>query len=285
MKKEEAKQLAVQAIAALQAELKAGRSESLLKYLDAMSRFHSYSWNNSLLIAFQNPEATIVAGFQRWLKMGRCVRKGETGIGIMAPLVYRKRDTSASIESHSSHPTDSNGERSLKGFKIVHVFDITQTEGDELPELAKIGGDPGQLVSSLEDLIRSNGIVLKDEILPGGVLGVSRKGEIGISEALESAERFAVLAHELSHEWMHDFEQRKSLPKTVRETEAEAVAYVVCRSFGLECSTRSSDYIQMYRGDEATLIASLERIQKTATRMIQSLSQTAVPEAEESLVA
>jgi antirestriction protein ArdC len=262
MKKEEAKQLAVQAIAALQAELKAGRSETLLKYLDAMSRFHSYSWNNSLLIAFQNPEATIVAGFQRWLKMGRCVRKGETGIGIMAPLVYRKRDTSASMDSHSSHPTDSNGERSLKGFKIVHVFDITQTEGDELPELAKIGGDPGQLVSSLEDLIRSNGIVLKDEILPGGVL-----------------------AHELSHEWMHDFEQRKSLPKTVRETEAEAVAYVVCRSFGLECSTRSSDYIQMYRGDEATLIASLERIQKTATRMIQALSQTAVPEAEESLVA
>ena len=119
--------------------------------------------------------------------------------------------------------------------------------------------------SSLEELIRANGIVLKYEVLPGGAQGVSRKGEIGIARHLESAERFAVLAHELAHEWMHDIEQRKSLPKTVRETEAEAVAYVVCRSFGLDCSTRSSDYIQMYRGDEATLIASLERIQKTAS--------------------
>jgi hypothetical protein len=76
----------------LQEELKAGRSERLIQYLNAMSRFHSYSWTNSLLIAMQNPEATLVAGFQRWLKQGRYVRKGEKGIGIMAPLVYRKRD-------------------------------------------------------------------------------------------------------------------------------------------------------------------------------------------------
>ena len=100
-----------------------------------------------------------------------------------------------------------------------------------------------------------------------------------------SAERFAVLSHELAHEWMHDMDQRQSLPKTVRETEAEAVAYVVCRSFGLDCSTRSSDYIQMYRGDEATLIASLERIQRTAARMIHSLSETSACVTEESLVA
>ena len=92
MKKEEAKQMADQAIKALQEELKAGHSDKLIQYLNAMSRFHSYSWNNSLLIAYQNPEATFVAGFQRWLKQGRHVRKGEKGIGIMAPLVYRKRD-------------------------------------------------------------------------------------------------------------------------------------------------------------------------------------------------
>ena len=84
---------------------------------------------------------------------------------------------------------------------------------------------------------------------------------------------------------MHDVEQRKNLPKTVRETEAEAVAYVVCRSFGLDCSTRSSDYIQMYRGDEATLIASLERIQRTSARMIHSLSEATTAETEEPLEA
>ena len=84
---------------------------------------------------------------------------------------------------------------------------------------------------------------------------------------------------------MHDQQHRVSLPKTVKETEAEAVAYVVCRSFGLDCSTRSSDYIQMYCGDEATLMASLERIQRTATRMIESLSQSAASMSEETLVA
>jgi antirestriction protein ArdC len=285
MKKDEAKQLADNAIKALQEELKAGRSERLIQYLNAMSRFHSYSWTNSLLIAMQNPEATLVAGFQRWMKQGRYVRKGEKGIGIMAPLVYRKRDESGANQPESSQTADAEGKRSIMGFKIVHVFDVTQTEGDELPEFAKIGGEPGQLLESLEELIRANGIVLKYEVLPGGAQGVSRKGEIGISTHLETAERFAVLAHELAHEWMHDAEQRKSLSKTVRETEAEAVAYVVCTSFGLNCSTRSSDYIQMYRGDEATLMASLDRIQKTSSRMIHSLSQSKEQVNEESLVA
>jgi len=284
MKKEEAKQLADQAIAALQEELKAGRSDSLLKYLDAMSRFHNYSWSNSLLIAFQMPEATFVAGFQRWLKQGRHVRKGEKGIGIMAPLTYRKSDDNGPRQSSSSDVSKED-KSTIRGFKIVHVFDVSQTEGDELPELASINGDPGHLLNGLERLIQANGIALKYETLEHGVKGVSRKGEIAIAEGLPPAECFAVLAHELGHEWMHDVEQRKALPKTVRETEAEAVAYVVCRSFGLDCSTRSSDYIQMYCGDEATLMASLERIQKTATRMIEALSQANADVAEESLVA
>lgn len=285
MKKDEAKQLADQAIAALQAELKAGRSETLIQYLDAMSRFHSYSWNNCMLIALQMPEATFVAGFHRWLRLGRHVRKGESGIGIMAPLVRSKRDDADGNGSGSSGETGHKDERRIRGFRIVHVFDVSQTDGDDLPELATINGDPGQLLCSMECLIRANGITLNDEVLAHGVKGVSRKGEIAIAEGLPAAERCAVLAHELSHEWMHDQHQRVTLSKTVRETEAEAVAYVVCRSFGLDCSTRSSDYIQMYCGDEATLMASLERIQRTATRMIESLSQSSASLSEESLVA
>ena len=284
MKKEDAKQLADQAISALQEELKAGRSESLLKYLDAMSHFHNYSWSNCMLIALQMPQATFVAGFRRWLQMGRHVRKAEKGIGIMAPLVYRRRENADGTATSTDDKSDANG-KSVRGFKIVHVFDISQTEGDDLPQLAGIAGDPGELLSSLEELIRSNGITLQDETLPPGVKGVSRKGEIAIAEGLPAAERFAVLAHELAHEWMHDEEHRKTLQKTVRETEAEAVAYVVCRSFGLDCSTRSSDYIQLYAGNEATLIASLERIQKTATRMIESLSASSAMPSDESLVA
>ena len=284
MKKDDAKQLADQAIRALQEELKAGRSESLLKYLDAMSRFHNYSWNNCMLIALQMPEATFVAGFRRWLQMGRHVRKGGTGIGIMAPLIYRSRDDSGADASPAVDKSKA-AERSIRGFKIVHVFDVSQTDGEELPQFAAITGDPGELLSSMEELIRSTGIILKDEVLGSGIKGVSRQGEIAIAEGLPAAERCSVLAHELAHEWMHDQEQRRVLKKTVRETEAEAVAYVVCRSFGLDCSTRSSDYIQMYDGNEGTLIASLERIQKTAARMIESLTHDSEMQAEESLVA
>ena len=284
MKKDDAKQLADQAIRALQEELKAGRSESLLKYLDAMSRFHNYSWNNCMLIALQMPEATFVAGFRRWLQMGRHVRKGGTGIGIMAPLIYRSRDDSGADASPAVDKSKS-AERSIRGFKIVHVFDVSQTDGEELPQFAAITGDPGELLSSMEELIRSTGIILKDEVLNSGIKGVSRQGEIAIAEGLPAAERCSVLAHELAHEWMHDQEQRRVLKKTVRETESEAVAYVVCRSFGLDCSTRSSDYIQMYDGNEGTLIASLERIQKTAARMIESLTHDSEMQAGESLVA
>lgn len=284
MKKDDAKQLADQAIRALQEELKAGRSESLLKYLDAMSRFHNYSWNNCMLIALQMPEATFVAGFRRWLQMGRHVRKGGTGIGIMAPLIYRSRDDSGADTSPAVDKSKA-AERSIRGFKIVHVFDVSQTDGEELPQFAAITGDPGELLSSMEELIRSTGIILKDEVLGSGIKGVSRQGEIAIAEGLPAAERVSVLAHELAHEWMHDQEHRRVLKKTVRETEAEAVAYVVCRSFGLNCSTRSSDYIQMYDGNEGTLIASLERIQKTAARMIESLTHHSAMQTEESLVA
>jgi antirestriction protein ArdC len=265
MKRDDAKQLADQALADLQQELEAGRSDALTRYLETMSRFHNYSFCNCMLIARQMPEATFVAGFRRWLELGRHVRKGEKGIGILAPLVYRKREEEADV----------NGEdRALRGFKVVHVFDISQTEGDELPELARIQGEPGELLPSLEWVIRSSGIELSDEQLPLGVKGESRKGAIAVAEGLPAAERFAILAHELAHEWMHDAEHRQQLSRTVRETEAEAVAYVVCRSLGLDCSTRSSDYIQMYRGNAETLLESLERVQKTAARITEALEQT-----------
>ena len=266
MKSDEAKNLSNQALAELQQSLEAGRSDTLQRFLDYMGRFHEYSWNNCLLIAFQMPNASRVAGFRRWLKLGRHVRKGEKGIGILAPLAYRK--------SQEADDQDDDTKAHIRGFKVVHVFDVSQTEGEELPQLASIHGDPGEYLPRLECLIRDSGIGLTDEPLPVGTKGVSRKGHIAIAEGLPQAERFAVLAHELAHEWMHDEEHRQQMARTVRETEAEAVAFVVCRAFGFDCSTRSSDYIQLYRGDATTLAESLQRIQKTATRIIQSLDET-----------
>jgi antirestriction protein ArdC len=273
MKREDAKQLADRALVDLQQELQAGRSETLKQFLDCIARFHDYSWHNCMLIAFQMPEASFVAGFHRWLQLGRHVRKGEKGIGILAPLAYRKNQ-------EADGPSD-DPEKIVRGFKVVHVFDVSQTEGEDLPQLAGIHGEPGELLPRLESLIRDSGITLTDELLPMGTHGASLKGKIYIAQGLPIAERFAVLAHELAHEWMHDEEYRKRKVKTVCETEAEAVAYVVCRAFGFECSTRSSDYIQLHQGDEATLAESLQRIQNTATRIIHSLDETHQPIEEE----
>ena len=266
MKSDEAKDISNQALAELAQALEAGYSDTLQRFLDFMGRFYKYSWNNCLRIAFQMPNASQVAGFRRWQELGRHVRKGEKGIGILAPMAYRQRKETTDLEEDSLVLTH--------GYKVVHVFDVSQTEGQDLPQLSTIQGEPGEFLPRLEGLIRDNGITLTDELLPVGTKGVSRKGHIAITEGLPQAERFAVLVHELSHEWMHDIEQRRQMTRTVRETEAEAVAYVVCRAFGFDCSTRSSDYIQLYRGDAMTLAESLQRIQKTATRIIESLHET-----------
>lgn len=266
MKREDVKTITDQALTDLRQELQAGHSDTLKRFLNTMSRFHGYSWHNSLLIAVQMPDASFVAGFHRWLQLGRHVRKGEKGIGILAPLAYRNKADADDVGD--------DGEKSIRGFKVVHVFDVSQTEGEELPQIGAIHGDPGRLMSGLEDLIRDSGIKITNTALPMGTEGVSLKGEIQIAEGLSAAERFAVLAHELSHEWLHGDPDSRPGTKTVRETEAEAVAYVVCRAFGLDCSTRSSDYIQLYRGNEATLAESLGRIQQTAARIIRSLDST-----------
>lgn len=266
MKEDRAKKLADDALADLQAQLEAGHSEALLKFIECVSRFHQYSWRNCMLIALQNPDATRVAGFRKWLELKRYVRKGEKGIAILAPMTYRKK-----VED------DNGGEKTVagvRGFRVVHVFDVSQTEGEDLPELARISGDPGELLEGLQSLVRDSGIDLRYEVLPLGTKGLSQKGAIVVAEGLGDAEHFAVLTHELAHEWLHGDERRKETTKTVRETEAEAVAFAVCRAFGLDCSTRSSDYIQLYQGDTEVLAQSLSFIQQTVARIIGALAST-----------
>ncbi|MDA7979493.1 MAG: ArdC-like ssDNA-binding domain-containing protein [Pirellulales bacterium] len=189
MKRDEAKKLANNALKDLQEALKAGRSEALERYLNVMSRFHKYSWNNCMLIAAQYPEATHVAGFRNWLKLGRHVRKGEKGIAIFAPLKFRKK----------SDDSEEGTVCGISGFKVVHVFDVSQTDGDDLPKFAQISGEPGNLLRRLEAVVRDSGITLTYEELPLGTKGVSRNGAIAITEGLGDAEHFAVLAHELAH--------------------------------------------------------------------------------------
>lgn len=268
MKKEEARKLAEQGLAELHQALQNGHSETLTRYLNMMSRFHRYSFNNILLIARQCPDAVYVAGFHTWRKLGRCVRKGEQGIGIFAPMAYRrKEDAKRSVDE----PEDSVA---LAGFRVVHVFDVSQTDGDDLPELTTVQGNPGNQLPRLERVIRESGIEIEYGNPGYGAHGVSTDGKIIVEPDLPPAQTFSILVHEFSHELMHQKTgRRKELSRAARETEAEAVAHVVCMACGLDPKTSTADYIYLSRGDAKTLSHSLDIIQKTATSIIHLIAK------------
>ena len=274
MKSEEALKQTEQGIDELVKALEQGKSESLLRFLEFQARFHEYSFRNCLLISIQKPEATYVAGFQRWKDLGRFVKKGEKGIMILAPIVRRRK----SADDSEAASDEEQEQRSVCGFRAVHVFDVSQTEGDELPEFSRVAGDPGEKLLTLAALVKQRGIELCYEANLGGADGRSEGGKITIREGMPPAEEFSVLAHELAHELLHRTERRKETTRKVRELEAEAVAFIVSRAAGLEGTTRSADYIQLYSGDKELLMASLDHIQKVAADIIEQLAKAPASE-------
>ena len=257
---DELKTLTASALDRLAAALDAGRSEALTSLLRTLSRFHSYSFHNVCLIVSQRPTATRVAGFQRWRQMGRCVRRGEKGIAIMAPIVRRREE-----------PNDTDNDRTVVGFRAAYVFDVSQTDGEALPEPTRVTGEPGSALSELRAAVAARGIVCEYATDLAGAVGTSAGGRIQILSGLDPAEEFAVLAHEFAHELLHHGDDR-SPSRDTRELEAEAVAFVVGQSVGLDCMASSRDYIHLYRGDREALIASLNRIQHAAATIITAMS-------------
>jgi antirestriction protein ArdC len=255
-----ARQVIGEALGSLAEDLNTGKSEGYRRFLAAMARFHDYSFGNVMLIVSQRPGATQVAGYRAWQKLGRQVRKGEKGITIMAPMLFK--------------PKDANGtdEDAFLRFRAVSVFDIAQTDGDALPEPPRVSGDPGKHWDQLTRFVEAEGIALRYESL-GSTQGQSRGGTIALSVELDNAERFSVLVHELAHELMHQGPNRPDPrpPKSVRELEAESVAFVVCTAVGMKTGTASSDYIQSHGGDAVLLGKSLQRVQKTAERILGHL--------------
>ena len=259
MKKEEIAELVSGGIADLNDALKSGRSDHLKNLLDVMSQFSHYSFNNCLLIAQQCPTATYVQGFHGWRKLGRTVRKGEKGIGIAAPMTYRKKE-------------EAGEEISVRGFRVVHVFDISQTDGDELPKFAEPQGDCDEWIKRAEQLIRDKSIDLQYKTLRSGLDGFSTMGKIVIDAGLEAPKRLATLVHELAHELLHpDIESRKENSQVVKETEAEGVAYIVCQSLGLEMLSSATDYIHLHDGDCDVFARSMRRIQGCASAILSDL--------------
>jgi antirestriction protein ArdC len=264
MKPNHVKKVSQQAFNELVEAVEAGKSQKLIDYLKTMGRFHKYSLGNAILIGFQKPDATHVAGFRTWKRLGRHVKKGEHGIAIMAPIIYRKKKQEDSDKKKSE-------DEEVRTFKTVHVFDISQTDGKPLPEFARVNGDPGMYTERLRKYINSNGIVLEYSDTMGSADGVSAGGLIKLKKGLSAAEKFSVLAHEAAHENLHKNRENMPKDKRVRETEAEAIAFVVCHGIGLNTNSASSDYIQLYNGDKETLIESLERIQKTASEILEAV--------------
>jgi len=265
MRINQVKTIARQAFDRLVEAVEAGKSDVLKEYLEAMAKFHHYSAGNAILIGFQKPDATHVAGFRTWRRLGRYVKKGEHGIAIMAPVVYHKKKQPEEADDKETQ------DEVVATFKTVHVFDISQTDGKPLPDFARVGGDPGVYAGRLREYVASKGIKLEYSNKIGSADGASSGGLIRLKKGLALGEELSVLVHELAHEMLHADKDNTLKDKKVRETEAEAVAFVVCHGIGLDTNSASSDYIQLYNGDKKTLLQSLERIQRTAAEILTAV--------------
>lgn len=246
-------------------DLEAGHSDTLKTYLSTMATFHRYSFGNQLLIYCQRPDATLVAGFRKWLSLGRHVKRGEHGIQIIAPRSGKAKET--------DRETGEEKEREYTYFTTVAVFDYSQTDGEPLPEPSRVGGNPGLYLSTLHDYITDLGIQYDEvDTLGFACSGRSYGGRIEVDANLDPAAKFAVTVHETAHELLHRNltpEQRRDTRRI--ETEAESVAYIVCDAIGLDTNKAAPDYLALYQSNKAVLRDSLETIQKTAQVILKGI--------------
>lgn len=232
-------------------------SEEMLRYLDMCAKFHSYSWCNTWLILMACPHATQVAGFRKWQSLNRFVKKGEHGIPILAPILVKEK-----IE-------DGNDKSFLRGFKVVFVFDISQTSGQPLPDPPS-WRSPEKNIELQERLIafaKEKGIVVTEKVLAGEIQGVSRGGSIDLAPEAGTS----TLIHEIAHEMMHH-SLGAPVERDIRELEAESVAYVVSRYFGLE-SSGSPNYITLHGVTADGIRDHMERIRKEVVNIISAIQQ------------
>lgn len=233
-------------------------SESFRRWLDVSSRFHKYSLGNQLLIAMQRPDATHVAGFNAWLRLGRHVRKGEKGIKIMVPLARKVTND------------DGEEERRVTGFGTGHVFDVSQTDGEPLPTLdvPTLEGDAGaELWESLSRFAATEGVSVKvvaPTDLPPNAMGyyVPATKAIVVG-AYSQRQRTKTLAHELGHHIARVDDRAEN------ECIAEGIAYVVCAHFSLDTGERSFPYVASWAKDKTVLKGVLATIQAASAKLIE----------------
>ena len=252
-------------------------SDRFKEYLTCMSKFHNYSFNNTLLIAMQKPDATLVAGFNAWKdKHGRMVKKGERGIRILAPYKY-------AIEAEPEHEGEEPKIIERTGFKPTYVFDVSQTEGKDLPSLAvnELSGD----VNEYNKLFRALRIVcpvpVDFEDIEGGSKGYFSDSEnrIAIKKGMSQVQTIKTLVHETAHAMLHSSaaeDKDNPVDRRTKEVEAESIAFTVCKRYGLDTEDYSFGYIAGWSSGKDTkeLKASLERIKDTADKMITGIDKS-----------
>ena len=270
-------------------------SDRFKEYLQVMSKFHNYSFNNTLLIAMQKPDATLVAGYNSWKNLfGRQVARGAKGIKVLAPSPYKvKREvdkidptTQKPVIGKDGKPVKEETEITVPAFKVVSVFDVSQTEGKELPTIGvdELTGDVEQYADFFKAATQASPAPVGFEKIESGAKGYYSQTEkrIAINEGMSELQNLKTLIHEIAHAKLHDIdlnapakEQADRPDRRTREIQAESIAYAVCQHYGLDTSDYSFSYVaQWSSGRElAELKASLETIRSTASELIKEIDK------------
>ncbi len=268
-------------------------SERYKEYLRVMSKFHNYSFNNTLLIAMQKPDASLVAGFSSWKNnFGRNVMKGQKGIKIIAPSPFKIKQEMEKIDPHTQKPiigkdgkpVTEEKEITIPAYKVVSVFDVSQTEGRELPDIAvnELTGDVDRFKDFFAALEKTSPVPIGFEKIEGGAHGYYHLEDkrIAIDEGMSELQTLKTAIHEIAHAKLHDIDlnapkegQPPRVDRRTREVEAESVAYTVCQHYGLDTSDYSFGYVAGWSSGRelSELKNSLETIRSAAAEIINSI--------------
>ena len=267
-------------------------SERYKEYLRVMSKFHNYSFNNTLLIAMQKPDASLVAGFSAWKNnFGRNVMKGQKGIKIIAPSPFKIKQEMEKIDPHTQKPVigkdgkpvTEEKEITIPAYKVVSVFDVSQTEGRELPDIAvdELTGDVDRYKDFFAALEKTSPVPIGFEKIEGGAHGYYHleNKRIAIDEGMSQLQTLKTAIHEIAHAKLHDIDlnapkdEQPRVDRRTREVEAESVAYTVCQHYGLDTSDYSFGYVAGWSSGRelAELKSSLETIRSAAAEIINSI--------------
>lgn len=265
------------------------QSDKYKQFLNVMAKFPRYSVNNTMLIMMQRPDAQLCQSFTGWKQMGRYVKKGEKGISILAPAPYKIEREQTKLDEKGRPVFDADGEPvkekvevTIRAFKVVKTFDLSQTDGKELPTIG-----PSELVGNIEGypkllqaLQKISPVPVSFELIDGDAKGFYHLEDkkIVVQDGMSEVQTIKTLLHEMAHQKLHDKDnvpEAKDISRNGKEVEAESVAYVVCQHYGINTSDYSFSYVAGWSEGKETpeLKASLDKIRQTASEFIYQIDQ------------